>query len=727
MVHFILLTALVFAATVARAAAPADPPTFERHVLPMLTARGCNGGGCHGKSGGQNGFALSLLGFDGEGDYRALVMQSRGRRISVAAPEESLLIRKGTGEVPHGGGRRLDPDGDDVQTLLAWIAAGGPRDPPDAPRLSRITIAPDPRSLAPGESLPLVVTAHDTDGSTRDVTAVTAFASNEPVIVGVHPNGMLTAGRLPGEASIMARYLGHIATWNTIVPQPGMIDPEVWDSLPVKNFIDELAWKKHRGLNVLPSPPADDATFLRRAFLDAIGRLPTPDEARQFLTETDPQKRDRLIDGLLERPECADRWANLWADLLRPNPYRVGMKSTLSLDTFLRDAFAQNLPYDRFVGEFLTATGSVWRNGAAVIYRDRRSPDEIVTLASQLFLGVRLECAKCHQHPFEVYGQADFYGLAAYFARVGYVGTGLSPPISGGEEAVILKSSGDVQHPLTGSVLLPKPLGAAAGAEPAEADRRTALMAWLRSPDHPTFAAAAVNRIWADFFGVGIVDPVDDFRATNPPSNAELMTALAAEFRSIGYDQKRLIATIMKSHLYGLSSLATESNAGDHRNFSRHYRRRLRAEVVADAVDDVTGMPSSYAGAPPTARAAQLWTHRTGSTFLDVFGRPDPNQDPPCERIADATVVQAMHLMNGQHLHGKVTADGGRVAKLAASDATPVAIIDELYLAAYSRLPTDAERERLMPEFTREGATRRSAAEDLLWALLNTPEFVYLN
>jgi len=706
----------------------AGVPTFERHVMPLLTARGCNGGGCHGKSGGQNGFALSLLGFDPEGDYRSIVMHSRGRRIDTAAPEESLFVQKATGEVPHGGGRRLEPDGDDVRTLVAWIAAGTPRDPPDAPRLTHVTIGPAPQPLAPGESLPLVVTAHDSDGSTRDVTAVTAFASNEPVVVAVRPDGLVAAGSLPGEASIMARYMGHIATWDTIVPRPGVIDPAAWDALPVRNFIDELAWRKLRALNILPSEPADDATFLRRASLDAIGRLPTPDQVRRFLDDDDPHKRDRLIDELLERTEYADRWANLWADLLRPNPYRVGIKPTLALDTFLRDAFARNLAYDRFVAELLTATGSVWRNGAAVIYRDRRSPDEIVTLTSQLFLGVRLECAKCHQHPFEVYGQGDFYGLAAYFARVGTQGTGLSPPISGGEETIVDSTTGDVQHPLTGAVLPPKPLGAAAAAAfSGDGDRRAALVAWLTSPEHPTFAAAAVNRLWAELFGIGLVDPVDDFRATNPPSNPELLAALAGEFRSLGYDQKRLLATIMKSHLYGLSAVANETNAGDHRNFSRHYRRRLRAEVIADAVDDVTGVPSSYAGAPPGARAVQLWTHRTGSTFLDVFGRPDPNQDPPCERIGDATIVQAMHLMNGRHLHGKVTADGGRARALAAGNMPPEEILETLYLAAYARRPTAAETARLLPEFSRPDATRRTATEDLLWALLNTPEFMYVN
>ncbi len=701
-------------------------PTFERDVMPILTARGCNQGACHGKSGGQNGFALSLLGFDADGDYYALVARGRGRRISAAAPEQSLLITKGTAAVPHGGGRRLPPDDDDVRLLVRWIEAGLPRAAADDPRLSHVTIGPAPRPLAPGESLRLTVTAHDTDGSSRDVTGVTAFSSNEPVVVKVAADGTLTAGKLPGEASIMVRYMGHIATWNTIVPRAGVIDPESWTAVPTRNFIDEIAWKKLRDVNVLPSGPADDATFLRRASLDAIGRLPSVEEARRFLADASSDKRDRLIDDLLGRPEYADRWGNLWADLLRPNPYRVGIKATLSLDTFLRDAFATNMPYDRFVAEFLTATGSVWRNGAAVIYRDRRSPDEIVTMVSQLFLGVRMECAKCHQHPFEVYGQADFYGLAAYFARVGYQGTGLSPPISGGEESVVLKTEGEVRHPLTGVVLPAKPLGGPPMAAE-DGDRREQFVAWLRSPSNPTFAAAAVNRIWAEFFGLGIVDPVDDLRATNPPSNPLLLAALAEEFRSNGFDQKRLIALIMKSHLYGLASLPNGTNAGDLRNFSRHYRRRLRAEVVADAIDDITGVPSSYPGMPPGSRAAQLWTHRSGSMFLDVFGRPDPNQDPPCERIGEATVVQALHLMNSSHVHGKVTNDTGLPARLVAAGKLPEEIVEELYLSAYSRLPSDAELRTAVTEFARDGAAVRAVAEDLLWALFNTPEFVYLN
>lgn len=724
---------------------PAGRLFFERDIMPLLTARGCNGGGCHGKSGGQNGFSLSLFGFDPDGDYQAIMMQSRSRRVNEAAPSDSLLVLKGAAIVPHGGGRRLEPDGGDVRMLIDWIASGATRLPPGAAKLSHITISPQSRPLAAGESLRLMVTAHDTDGTSRDVTALAAFSSSEPVVADVRGDGLLAVGRLSGEATVMARFMGRIATWNATVPRPGVVDPAAWDRLPSNGFIDDLAWKQFRHLNILPSDECDDATFLRRAFLDAIGRLPRVDEARAFLVDTDPLKRAKLVDTIVARPEYADRWANVWADLLRPNPYRVGIKATLSLDTFLRDAFASNMPYDRFVSELLTATGSVWRNGAAVIYRDRRSPDEIVTIASQLFLGVRLECAKCHQHPFEVYGQRDFYGLAAYFGRVGQTGS-LSPPISGAEESVFVKASGEVRHPLTSEVLEPAPPGGEPSAggsgqsSPAtvaigeEDDPRRRLVEWLTGPGARTLAAAGVNRVWAELFGIGIVDPVDDFRATNPPINPELLAAVADAFRQSGYDHRLLVSTIMKSRLYGLSSIPNSTNADDHRHFSRRYRRRLRAEVLADAIDDVTGVPSMYPGTPPGTRATQVWTHRSGSTFLDVFGRPDPNQDPPCERIGDATVVQALHLMNSGQLHAKVTADDALPARLAAgetgSDGQAPAMdadgtIDHLYLAAFARLPSAEEKRRILPEFSREGVTRRQASEDLLWAMLNTPEFVY--
>ncbi len=701
------------------------PLKFELDIQPILTARGCNAGPCHGKARGQNGFALSLLGFDADMDYAALVKEARGRRVFPAAPDQSLLLLKASGMLPHGGGIKITTDSPEYALLMEWIRQGAPRVTEEDPRLERLTLSPAPHPLRSLESEQLVVTAHYSDGSTRNVTETCAFQSNEPAIVAVSPSGLLKASELPGEATIMARYMGMIATWSTAIPRATPVSAETYSALPKHNFIDGLVWQKLQQLNVVPSEAISDSTFIRRSSLDLIGRLPTPDEARLFLNDPDPNKRERWVQSLLNRPEYADFWANKWADLLRPNPYRVGIKATLSLDGWLRDAFRQNLPYDEFVKRLLLAQGSTWKNGATTIFRDRRSPDEMVTMVSQLFMGVRLDCAKCHQHPFEVYGQREFYSLAAYFARVGYKGTGLSPPISGGEEMVLVAKQGETKHPLTGEVLSPHPLRGDAVEIKEGEDRRKALVEWFIAPDNPWFAHVQANRIWAELFGIGLVDPVDDLRATNPPSNPELLDALAAHFRDVQFDQKRLLETIMQSHVYALASLPNGTNAADNRNFSRHYRQRLRGEVLADAIADITEVNESYDALPPNSRAMQIWTHRADSDLLDAFGRPDPNQDPPCERQNQATVVQALHLMNAPGIQRKIARSEGRAARLAASDAPPKAIIDELYLACYSRLPTSLEAEALAADYDQSPATRQQWIEDVMWALLNTPEFLY--
>ncbi|MGD9646675.1 MAG: DUF1549 domain-containing protein [Pirellulales bacterium] len=716
------------ASPVGEATAPlADPGPvkFELDVMPVLTAAGCNAGACHGKQRGQNGFQLSLLGFDPNFDYQAIVQEGRGRRLFPAAPEQSLLLRKASQAVPHGGGRRLAADGPHYEVIRRWIEQGMPRSGADDPTLVDVVISPQGRLLETGQEQQLTVTARYSDGSTRDVTQVTAFQSNEPAIVAVDEAGLVRAGDLAGEATIMARYMNSIATWNTAIPLEGSVDESLYARLPVANFIDPLVWEKLRQLRITPSGLCDDATFLRRAHLDVIGRLPTPDEVRAFLADTAPDKRARLVDQLLERPEYADYWANKWADLLRPNPYRVGIKATLSLDTWLRDAFRENRPYDRFARELVTAQGSTWRTGAVTVFRDRREPDEIVTLVSQLFLGIRLECAKCHHHPFEVWGQDDFYGLAAYFARIGRKGTGLSPPISGGEEIVFTADSGRVAHPLTGATVEPKPLfGKARPVEPGE-DPREALADWMLADEQGYFAKVAANRIWAELMGRGIVDPVDDLRATNPPSNEPLLTALAESLREADFDLKSLLRTIMASTVYQLDSLPSDRNAPDTRNYSRYYRQRLRAEVLLDAMCEVTGTPETFAAMPAGARAVELWTHRIDSLFLDAFGRPDANQDPPCERTSDSTVVQTLHLMNAPRLHEKVVGDGGRAARLAASELPPAQIVEELYLATYARLPSADELTAVLPLFGDSSDARRRATEDLLWALVNTPEFLF--
>jgi hypothetical protein len=701
-------------------------PTFERDVVPILTRAGCNAGACHGKARGQNGFQLSLLGFDPNSDFAAITQEARGRRIFPAAPDRSLLLLKASAQVPHGGGVRLPAASEGLAVLLRWIEGGMPRTPSDEPRLERIDVEPTERIMAAGGEQQMIVTALFSDGSARDVTHLSAFQSNESTIVAVTPDGLIKAGPLPGEAAITARFSDTFATCEVTIPLPGTVPAGVYASLPRSNFIDPLVWTKLERLGIVPSAPASDATFLRRASLDAIGRVPTPAEVRAFLADPSPDKRTRLVDALLQRQEYADFWANKWLDLLRPNPYRVGIKAVLNLDAWVRDAFRKNVPYDQFVRELVTAQGSTFRNGAATVFRDRREPEEIAPMVSQLFLGIRLECAKCHHHPFEAWSQDDFYGFAAYFARIGRKGTGLSPPISGSEEIMFTAKSGTVKHPLTGAVLPPKPLfgKAAASADP-DADPRETLAAWITGPENRYFAEVIVNRVWAELMGRGIVDPVDDLRATNPPSNPPLLKALAEDFRRHGCDLKHLIRTIMLSSVYGLSSEPSERNVADTRNFSRHYRTRLRAEVLADAVAGITQVPDKFAAAPPGTRAMAIWTHRTPSLFLDTFGRPDPNQDPPCERTSDSSVVQALHLMNSPELHKKITSDAGRAAKLASSGKSADEVVEEIYLLIYNRYPTDQEKELGREVLAGPTITLREKVEDLMWALINTAEFVF--
>jgi hypothetical protein len=699
--------------------------TFESDIQPLLTRFGCNAGACHGKSRGQNGFALSLLGFDSDFDYSAIVHENRGRRYLPAAVEQSLLLRKASGQMPHGGGKKIDPNGPHYQMLTAWLKAGAPRTPADAPKLVRVRVEPVNRRLAPKETFQLKVIAEYSNGESRDVTDGSAFQSNDNAVAMPAGDGTVKAGALPGEAAVMARYMNHIAVCNIIVPLPGTVPDGAYQALPRKSDIDELVWRKLKLLGVLPSEPASEATFHRRAYVRIIGKLPTPAETRAYLADTSDGKRDCLIEQLLERPEYADFWANKWADLLRPNPYRVGMKATWNIDSWLRDAFRKNKPYDQFVRQLVTAQGSTWRNGATVIFRDRPDPLEIGSSVSHLFLGVRLECAKCHHHPFEVWSQDDFFGFAAFFARVGHKG-GLSPPISGGEEVISTTESGQLKHGRTGVVVEPKTLGGSPMKLGPNDDPREVLVDWMTDPANPYFAKVMANRIWAEMMGQGLVDPVDDIRATNPASNGPLLDALASDFRKNGYDVKKLIRKIAASHVFALSSRPNERNAADTKNFSRYYRERMRAEVLLDAVNDVIGVEEDFAAMPPGARATQVWTYRVSSIFLDTFGRPDLNQDPPCERRTESTTPQILHLMNSPALNRKLSLESARPAKMAASKDSNEAIVDELYLLIYSRPPSQRERQIALETFPAQG-NRRGAVEDLFWALLNTPEFYLLD
>jgi WD40 repeat protein len=709
-------------------AEPGRRLNFANDVLPLLSRAGCNAGACHAKPAGQGGFKLSVFAYDPKADYRAIVKDDRGRRVFPAAIEESLVLRKPTLTVDHGGGLRLKRDSEAYRTLVKWIEQGMPYAGANDPVLASVEVSPKEGSYKRGATQALRVVAHYSDGSTRDVTHLADFASNEKELARVDENGVVRVGDVPGEGVIVARYMGLVDVSRVTVPADVVLPDSLYAQLPVNNFIDRLVYGRLKKLGIAPSGRCTDEEFIRRATLDAIGELPTPDEVRAFLSDSGLDKRARLIDRLLASSLYGDHWANKWGDLLRPNPFRAGVKSVYTLDQWLRESFRQNKPFDQFAREILTARGSTHRDGPVVVFRDRREPQDIAPFVSQVFLGVRLECAKCHHHPNEKWTQDDFYELAAYFGPLKRKGQGISAPISGEAEFIGFapgRSAGEVRHPVTGEVMKPKPPDGPLEILDPKRDPREGLAAWVTRPDNPFFARATVNRVWGELLGRGIVHPVDDFRASNPPTNPALLDALARDFVDHGYDLKHLIGTIMRSNVYQLSSIPNEHNARDLRNFSRFYRRRPTAEVALDSVCELTGVPEALQGLAPGSRAVEVWNNRLDSDFLDAFGRPNASADPPCERQAESSVVQALHLMNSTRLMGKITNAGGRAAQLAKSQRSPEEIVTELYLAAYSRYPTAEELKIATGVFAAEKATRQSATEDVMWALINSAEFVF--
>ena len=702
-----------------------DAPSFVRDVLPALNRAGCASGGCHSKPEGQSGFKMSVFSYDPAADHGEIAREARGRRVLPSAPDQSLVVLKPLGLVPHEGGQRFKAGSETHRLLVDWIRAGMPFVLTNEPVLRSVAVTPGEGSYKKGASRRLRVEATYSDGTRRDVTGWAAYESSDKELVAVGVDGRMTVGRVSGQGVVVARYMGLVGATRVTVPADRVYPASRYAMLPTNNFIDVLARRQFQRLGLLPSELCTDAEFARRAKLDVLGLLPTPEEVEAFLADTGKDKRERYVEGLLGHPAYADFWANQWADLLRPNPDRVGVKSVFLLDQWLRERFGANQRHDAFVREILTAEGSNHRAGAAVIYRDRREPAELTTMFSQLFLGVRLECAKCHHHPNEKWGQEDFYQLAAYFGPVKQKGAGLSPPISAGTETFYFGTGGEVKHPVTGAVMKPRPPEGEAVRAGDEGDPRRALAEWLTSRGNPFFARAAVNRAWGHFFGRGLVHPVDDFRASNPCVNPELLDALAADFETGGYDWKRLIRVIVNSRLYQLSTEPNETNVGDTRAFSRAYRRRLRAEVVADALADATGVPESFAAMPPGGRAVQAWSYKIESHLMDAFGRPNASSDCPCERDGSLSVVQSLHLMNSRALQARISDGKGRVHALAESGSDPAGIVSQLYLSTLSRRPTARELEMACAVFEAKGATRKTAAEDVFWALVNSPEFLF--
>lgn len=691
------------------------PISFRQEIIPILTKAGCNSGGCHGKAEGQNGFKLSIFGYDAQSDYESLVLEGRGRRVSVAAPASSLLFLKASARTPHGGGQRIEPDSYRDRRLLRWIAEGARFDAADDPAMEvvRIEIEPQQQILLAGETQQIQVSTIDASGNRRCVTNETEFISNAASIADVDSRGLIQASEIPGEAAILVRHLGHVATCRITLPRPDVkfVRP------PENNFIDALAWDKLERLGIEPSPLSDDATFLRRVSLDTIGTLPTADEVRQFLSDAAPDKRSRLVDRLLERDEYVDYWTMNWLNILRADQLTISPQGAVAMQRWLRSGFAQNRPFDEFATDLLTVQGNTSAEGPGSFYKILNKPDEAARSISQLLLGVRIECAQCHHHPSERWSQADYVGLAGFF-------TGLTlKKLPNGEQAVVSFGGNDLSHPRSGETVTARALGASPADFSKVSDRRRVLAEWLTADHNPFFAKAIANRLWAHYFGRGLIEPIDDIRDTNPATNPALMDALAGHMRDVNFDMKAFTRTLLNSRLYQLSSSSLPSNIDDQQNFSHFIQKSQPAEVLLDAISQSTGVPEEFNGWPKGYRAIQIWDNHMPSYFFRIFGRPVRATVCECERSNEPSIAQALHLLNAPEIFEKISHRDGRVRELAACGMSPNELIDELYLCTLSRLPTSADKELMLSAFS--DTDRRAAAEDVLWALLNSKEFVF--
>jgi hypothetical protein len=692
--------------------------SFRNQVEPIFSRFGCNAGGCHGKASGQNGFRLSLLGFDPEFDFAAVVEEARGRRVFPAAPDQSLLLRKGSA-APHGGGRRLPPESPEYALLRRWIQQRMPRGSDKDPSVTRIECFPQTCVVGRKAEQQVLVTAHYSDGTSRDVTHEAQYKSNEAGIATVDGNGLVRIDESTGETAIMARYMGHVNVCRVTIPLADVAPAATLP--PVRNYIDRLVQAKWRKLRLTPSPLADDATFLRRASLDTIGTLPTPAEVRAFLADTTPDKREKLVDRLLARNEYADFWALKWGDLLRNQRkgQREHQRGTYAFHAWIRNAFATNMPYDRFVRSIVAAQGTVDQHPPVIWYRTVRNLTHQTNDTAQLFLGTRINCAQCHHHPYEKWSQDDYYQLQAFFSRMGRKSGEIAQ-----EPAIFVRPDGEVRNPTTRKVMQPRGLDGPALTLSADEDPRQRLVDWMTAKDNPFFARAISNRLWGHFLGRGLVEPVDDMRVTNPPSNPELLDAMAADLVEHKFDLKHLIRTILVSSTYQLSSEPEPGNIRDQQNYARAYPRRLLAEVMLDAISSVTGTAETFPGLPRGTRAIQLPDEGVASYFLDVFGRPTRETPCECERPREANLAQALHLLNSTDVTAKVNSPRGRLARLLQEKRSDAAVIEELYLLALGR-PPRAEEVKKLTDYAAAQGNRKAAFEDALWALLNTKEFLF--
>lgn len=698
---------------------------FRNQVQSVLSKTGCNMGACHGAAAGKNGFRLSLRGYDPEGDYNILTRQARGRRIVPHDPGRSLMLTKPTGAIPHKGGVRFTEDSREYRVIAEWIAQGHPGPADDDPRIERLEILPTAAQLELGSTQQMVVRAHFSDGRVEDVTSWAKYSSTNHTVAQVDDDGKVTIIG-SGEGAIVAWFLAQNVTATVTSPYQQTLPPETFTQAPRQNLIDEFVIAKLQALNVPPSPPCTDGEFLRRASLDTIGKLPTRAEVDAFLANPDPLKRQKLVEELLTRAEFVDYWTYQWSDVLLVSGKRLRPKALETFSEWIRERVARNQPWDEFVREVVLAKGSTFENGAANFYALHQDPFEMSETVSMAFLGMAINCARCHDHPLEKWTNDDYYGLASLFARVRGKGWGGDFRGGDGNRTVFLAESGELIQPRTGRPQLPRPLDGDAIPLDYSGDRREVLADWLTSAENPYFSRAIVNRIWANFMGVGLVEKVDDLRLTNPPSHAELMDDLAAELVRQDFDLKSIMRLILNSAAYQRSSTPLPENAGDERYYARFYPRRLKAEVLLDAVADVTGVSTEFKDHPAGTRALQLKDTSVASYFLDTFGRPERVLTCTCERSDEPSMTQVLHLANGKTLLSKLEAKEGRIANWVAADTPPADVLVDLYLTALSRLPTEAEQADLLDVLNAIPAEeRRAAYEDLVWSVITSREFLF--
>ncbi len=715
----------------------ASAPSFRNQILPLMTRAGCNSGACHGALAGKGGLKLSLRGYDPEADHFVLTRQVRGRRVDPAEPARSLMLLKPTLAVPHGGGQRVEPGGADYQILADWLASGCPGPGDGDPRIQRIEALPAAAVLRPKDTLRVVVRAWYGDGRAEDVTRWARFNSSEDLVAAVDGAGTVkVAGH--GEAAVTVWFSNQVAAVRITSPREEAVDPKLFAESRRNNFIDELVLKKLRTLGIPPSPPCTDAEFIRRSYLDAAGVLPTPEEVNRFLADAAPDKRARLVDSLLERPEFIDYWAYKWSDLLLVTTRRLPQSAVWSFYQFVRQSVADNKPWDRFARDVLTASGDTLHNGAANYFALHQDVTDLTESTAVTFMGMSVTCCRCHNHPLEKWTQDQYWATANLFSRVG-----LKKGERDGEVVVRTLPSGDVPHPRRSVPMPPAPLDGKPLALDSATDRRQYFVDWLTAADNPYFARAYANRVWRNFMGRGLVEAEDDLRQTNPPTNAELLDALAKELIDHGYDGKHLIRVVMNSAAYQRSSKATAGNGSDDRFYSHYLIRRLPAEVILDAYSQVTGVPtpfteissnasdsvSPYGGFPTGTRALQLPDSRVVSRFLDAFGRPERLQTCSCERQQDASVGQALHVNNGTTLNDKLRDERCRISAWLKQSVGDRDAVQRLYLLALGREPGETEREKftsLLTEAAHDGqTTRRQALEDLFWSVLTSKEFLF--